>query len=269
MPPPEPAEPADGRRDAVERFIDLVRTGDPQLLEGVLLIARAADPGADVDAARAELDRLADGVHDLDGLLHRLYAEEGFAGDREHYEDPRNSSITEVLARRRGIPITLAVVCLEVGARAGVALEPVGMPGHFLVHPVGSVSYLDPFTGDLLDREGCERRFRVSTGAGPRIRFDDALLAPVDTIAVLVRMLTNLRVVHRAHGRLAQLRWVLEMRLALPGAGGEEVLELAEVLGRRAGFSEAARLLESWAEVLPDDAVRLQRVARTWRAHLN
>jgi regulator of sirC expression with transglutaminase-like and TPR domain len=266
-----PRYPSDDarRRAAVDRFTDLVRTGEPDLLEAALQIARAADPEADLDAARQELDRLAEGVRGVDGLVHRLYTEEGFAGDTERYDDPRNSSLTEVLARRRGIPITLAVVCLEVGSRAGVALEPIGMPGHFLVHPVGSEWHLDPFTGELLDRAGCEMRFRESTGAGPRVAFDDRLLAPVGVEAVLVRMLTNLRAVHRSRGRLAELRWVLEMRLALPGVNAAEVLELAEVLGRRAAFRDAARLLEEWAEVLSDDAPRLHRLARAWRAHLN
>lgn len=265
---PRPAEdPA--RRAAVERFTVLAAQERPDLLEGALLIARAADPGADLDAARAELDRLAAGVGDVEGLVRRLYVEEGFGGDREHYDDPRNSSLVEVLGRRRGIPITLAVICLEVGARAGVALEPIGMPGHFLVHPVGSARHLDPFTGELLDRAGCEARFRESTGAGPRIAFDDRLLAPIGVRPVLIRMLNNLRAVHRAHGRLAELRWVLEMRLALPGVSAAEVLELAEVLGRRAAFLDAARLLEAWAGRLPDDAARLHRLARTWRAHLN
>jgi regulator of sirC expression with transglutaminase-like and TPR domain len=254
---------------AVERFLALVGSGDPDLLEGALEIARAADPSADVDAARAELDRLAVGVTDLDGLVRRLYVEEGFHGDREAYYDPRNSSLTEVLARRAGIPITLAVLCLEVGRRAGVALEPVGMPGHFLVHPVGSDLHLDPFSGELLDRDQCARRFREATGLGREVVFDDALLAPIDASAVLVRMLTNLRGIHRSRGALAELGWVLRMRLGLPGVSAVEVAELAEVRGRRAAFREAATLLDEWAEVLPRDAEALRRHARRWRAHLN
>ncbi|GAA4932642.1 regulator of sirC expression with transglutaminase-like and TPR domain [Actinomycetospora succinea] len=254
---------------AVKRFLTLVGTGRPDLLEGVLEIARAADPDADVDGARAELDRLASGVGDYDDLVRRLYVEEGFHGDREDYYDPRNSSLTQVLARRAGIPITLAVVCIEVGRRAGLGLEPVGMPGHFLVHPTGALQHLDPFTGEMLDREQCIRRFRESTGLGPEVPFDDALLAPIGAEAVLVRMLTNLRGIHRSRGDLAELGWVLRMRLGLPGVSAVEVAELAEVRGRRAAFREAGELLEEWAEVLPDDAAALRRHARGWRAHLN
>lgn len=261
------------RETAVARFTELVGEPEPALDETALEIAVAAEPthGPEaIAAARGELDRLADGVVGFDGLRHRLYSERGFAGATEDYYDPRNSSLIQVLARRTGIPITLAVVCLEVGRRAGVALEPVGMPGHFLVRPVGTDVHLDPFTGDLLDRAACEARFRASTGTGPEVPFDPArMLAAIDHRAVLVRMLTNLRVIHRAHGRLIELRWLLTMRMALPGVRADEVLELAETSGRRAAFREAAALLEGWADDLPRDAARLRRHARSWRAHLN
>lgn len=269
------AEERRARRDAaVERFTHAVATPRRALEAGAFEIARAIDPRTDDESvvrARAELDRLADGVTDLAGLVARLYVEEGFGGAGERYYDPARSSLLEVLAVRRGIPITLAVVCLEVGRRAGVALEPVGMPGHFLVRPAGTTGpHVDPFTGELLDLAGCEARFRSSTGAGPDVAFDPArMLVAVDDRAVLVRMLTNLRLIHRAHGRLDELRWVLAMRLALPGVGPDEVAELAEVLGRRAAFREAAMLLEDWADELPESAATLQRRARAWRAHLN
>lgn len=265
----DPGTPPPGVTDALARLEALLASGDPPLDAAALQIARLADPDADLDAALGELDRLAVGITDLDGLVLRLYGEEGFAGDREDYYDPRNSSLVEVLGRRRGIPITLAVVVLEVGRRADLELEPVGMPGHFLVHPRGSAWYLDPFTGELLDLDECEALFRAATGAGPEVVFHPALLSPVSAQAVLVRMLTNLRVIHRSAGRVPQLRWVLEARLLLPGVGPDEVVELAATRGRRGHYLAAARLLDDWAERLPRNAVRLARQARAWRAHLN
>lgn len=263
----------DARSRAVARFVDLVASGEPPLDAAALEIAVAAQGGpAEPDprpAALAELDRLAAGIGDVDALLTRLYAEEGFAGNTEEYYDPANSSLLELLRRRRGIPISLAVLVVEVGRRAGIAMEPVGMPGHFLVHPVGSAWHIDPFTGELLDADECEARFRAATGAGPAVAFGPELLTPVTPALVLVRMLTNLRAIHRAAGRLRELGWVLEMRLALPGVTAAEVLELAEVRGRRAQFGEAGRLLDTWAGRLPGDAARLRRLARSWRAHLN
>jgi regulator of sirC expression with transglutaminase-like and TPR domain len=266
---PEPGSPPPGIADALGRLEELLATGDPPLDRAALQIARLADPDADVAAALAELDRLAEGVTDLDGLVVRLYTEEGFAGNREEYYDPRNSSLVEVLARRRGIPITLAVVVLEVGRRAGLALEPVGMPGHFLVHPRDSGWYLDPFTGDLLGLDECEALFRASTGAGRDVPFHPALLVPVPAQAVLVRMLTNLRIIHRAAGRVPELRWVLEARLLFAGVGADEIVELAATKGRRGDYLSAARTLDHWTERLPRDAARLARHARAWRAHLN
>lgn len=266
-------DPTSVRDAAVARFVTLVagdaRSGVP-LDTAALEIAAAADPGSDPrPEALTELDRLARGVDDLGDLVRRLYSDEGFTGDTENYGDPRNSSLAQVLRRRRGIPITLAVLAIEVGRRAGVALQPLGMPGHFLARPPGSARHLDPFTGDLVDTAECEALFRASTGAGPAIRFGPEFLPVVSTKDVLVRMLANLRAAHRRAGQLGELRWVLEMRLALPGVSAVEVLELAEVRGRHAEYRAAGALLDTWAERLPDEAARLRRQARSWRAHLN
>ena len=264
------------REAAVARFVALAFQAGPEgppLDEAALEIAAAAAPLPDPRAAAsAELDRLADGVEDLPGLVRRLYGEEGFAGDTVDYGDPRNSSLAQVLRRRRGIPVTLAVVAVAVGRRAGVLLHPVGMPGHFLVRPDGedpSGRHLDPFTGRMVDLAGVEALFRASTGAGPGVPFGPEYLPVLDVESVLVRMLANLRAGHRRTGRLDELRWVLEMRLALGGVEAAEVLELAEARGRRAEYGPAARLLEAWAQRLPSDAARLRRTARSWRAHLN
>ena len=260
--------PDDARAAAVDRFAGLVAGADPALDVAALEIAAAADPATDPrPAALAALDRLAVGVDGVDGLIRRLYVEEGFAGDGERYHDPRNSSLAQVLRRRRGIPITLAVVAVEVGRRAGLTIEPVGMPGHFLARPAGAEELLDPFTGRRVDVAGCAALFRAATGAAPDA-FSPALLATTDGHGVLTRILTNLRVVHRAAGSLPDLSWVLEMRLALPGVSAAEVAELAEVRGRRAEYRAAADLLDEWAERLPETEA-LRRRARTWRARLN
>ena len=264
-----------GRAAAVARFVSVVtgaRAPDEGLTlleDAVLEIAAAADPEPDPrPPALAEVDRLARGVDGLDALVRRLWSQEGFAGDTENYRDPRNSSLAQVLVRRRGIPLTLGVLAVAVGRRAGVGLEPVGMPGHVVLRRADG-GFLDPFTGRLLDAEGCEALFRAATGADRRVPFDPSWLAPIDTTTVLVRMLANLRASHLATGALRELRWVLEMRLALPGVGAGEVAELAEVMGRRAEYRRAGRLLDDWAELLPADAATLHRRARTWRARLN
>lgn len=264
MPPPDPQ----GSATAVARFGGLVAGGRPPLDRAALEIARLARPDADVGAALAELDRLAAGVTSVDDLVVRLYSEEGFRGNRDDYYDPRNSSLVEVLERRVGIPISLAVVVIEVGRRAGLTLEPVGLPGHFLVRPAGTVWHLDPFTGTLLDEADCRALFVAATGA-PGAGFRPELLEPIEVTSVLVRMLTNLRLIHRAAGRLPELQRVLEARLHLPGVSAEELVELAATFGHRGEYLHAARMLEAWGERRPRDAASLARHARAWRAHLN
>ncbi len=257
--------------DAVERFTELVGLPDPPLDRAALAIAAGADDELDPAPWLAELDRLAAGVTSLDGLVERLFGEERFTGNGRDYYDPRNSLLPHVLRRRLGIPITLAVVTIEVGRRAGVALEGVGMPGHFLVRPTGTQVLLDVFAGGVvLDMAECEARFRSASGAGAEVPFGPHLLTATPTSSILVRMLENLRGIYRTRRRPSDLEWVLGMRLALPGAGLAELLELAGVMGDQARWAEGARLLE---QHLPGAsaarAERLRTTAKSLRAHLN
>lgn len=256
--------------DAVERFTTLVAGGQPELDRAALAIAAGADPGLDEARWLGELDRLAEGIGSLDALLHRLFVEEGFAGNTRRYYDPRNSLLDQVLARKLGIPITLSVVCMEVGRRAGVPLEGVGMPGHFLLRPVGTDTYVNAFDGGAqLEAEDCESLFRAATGAGAQVAFGPHLLGTVSTVDVLARILQNLRVVYRRNARPSDVEWVLRMRLALPGAGAAEVLELGSAMGQQGRFLDGAALLESYAADFPPHAEALTYAARGLRAHLN
>lgn len=257
--------------DAVARFAELVGHPDPPLDRAALALAAGADPALHPDPWLARLDRLAAGITSLDGLVHRLFVEEGFAGNGRNYGDPRNSLLPHVLTRRLGIPISLAVVMLEVGRRADIALEGVGMPGHFLVRAVGTHTHLDVFAGGVaLSPAECEARFRAASGAGAGVPFGPHLLTATPTRAILARMLENLRGVFRARRRPADLEWVLRMRLALPGAGLADLLELAETLGAQARWLEGARLLEDRVPgAAPARAERLSTAARSLRAHLN
>jgi hypothetical protein len=262
--------------DAVARFTELVGAPDPPLDRAALALAAGAssrsEPGrghGDIERGIAELDRLAVGVTSLDALVHRLFVQEAFAGNGKDYYDPRNSLLPHVLRRRLGIPITLAVVTIEVGRRAGIALEGVGMPGHFLVRAVGTKTHLDVFAGGTpLTAAACEARFRAA--AGPGVPFGPHLLTATPTRAILVRMLENLRGVYRTRRSAADLEWVLRMRLALPGAGTRERLELAEALGDQARWLDGATLLERYADGAGSaQAEKLTNVARGLRAHLN
>jgi regulator of sirC expression with transglutaminase-like and TPR domain len=258
--------------NAVEHFTALLvgRGPGPELDVGALAIAAGADPELDAGVSLRELDRLAESIDSLETLIHRLFVEAGFAGNTTRYYDPRNSLLDHVLDRRIGIPITLSVVCIEVGRRAGVSLEGISMPGHFLVRPLASDHYLDAFHGGaLLNLADCEALFRASTRAGPNIGFGRHLLTTSPRRAIFARILENLRMIYRSLGRPADLEWVLRMRLALPGAGAQELIELGATLGRQGRFRDGATFLESQIPQWPQHAELLEQAARSLRAQLN
>lgn len=275
-PRPGPANPTERRcgiePDALSRFrlLAALPEADLDLAQGALLIGAAGDPGADPAACLAELDAWAEGISDLDGLRGRLFTELGFQGDPAHYYDPENSFLHRVISRRLGIPITLSVVAMEVGWRAGVRLEGIGMPGHFLVRVPHTGIYLDAFAGgEVLDEAGCEARFRQVTGAGEATPFGPHLLPRVSPHAMLARMLANLAVIYEARRSGTDLEWVARMQLALPGAAAPELLSLATALELQGRFLEGARELEARAGGAPGAAPELLAAANRLRARCN
>lgn len=251
--------------DPTDRFTELVaRPEGFPLDEACLLVAAHAHPGLDVDAALLRLDAMAAGFSgdDLNDLARHLCDDLGFAGDRTDYHDPRNSLLDDVLDRRKGIPISLAVVAIEVGRRRDVPVEGIGLPGHFLVRdPRLPGSYVDLFDGGrVLDRRGCREVF---SQLHPQARWSEGFLAPVGPVAVVTRVLNNLANAYRRSGDRASLVWALALRLALPGATARERRELALLLGAIGRFAEGADLLEAAGT----DADR--EAARRLRARLN
>lgn len=251
--------------DPRARFEALVgRSGAVPLDEACTLIAAQALPDRSVEAELRRLDHLAEGVAapTVEALRDHLFDTAGFEGDRATYGDAANSLLPLVLDRRRGVPITLAVVAMEVGRRCGVGLEGIGMPGHFLVRSRDEPQrYLDVFDGGRdLDRAGCRRIFEaLHEGAA----WDDSYLEPVTPQMVLVRILANLAGAHRRSGDRSGLCWALTLRMALPGASDRERRELAVVLGASGRFVEAADALEALGED------RDREAATRLRARLN
>ena len=256
------------------RFAALVQGPEEEIAldEAAFLLAAHASPGLDVAGQRKRLDEIAAAVPEptLDALVRHLFDTCGFAGDVEHYGDPRNSYLDAVLDRRRGIPITLSVVTMEVGRRVGLRLSGVGMPGHFLVrHDAEPRVFLDPFAGGVaLDAAGAEARFRRTAGEGAA--FDPAYLAPVGPRAILARMLANLKQTARATGDLATLDWVVRLRVAVPGVLPGELAELAQAQAAQGQFHRAAAALEDLAtRVDPAQAPAVLAAATRARARLN
>ena len=273
---------------ATDRFVALVARPDEEipLDEAALLIAAHARPELNVAAELGRLDELAAGCKEptLDGLTHHLFDELGFRGNREEYQDPENSYLDQVLRRRTGIPITLSVLTMEVGRRLGVALDGVGMPAHFLVrHRKDPGTFLDPFGGGRrLDAAGCRDIFTNLGGTGPgargrppdsggvsRLQWQDSFLEPVETRAILNRMLLNLQGVFLP-ADLRSATWVLELRLAIPGLALADRLGLARALGSMGQFGVAAAALDRAADELPpEEADTVRAESRGLRARHN
>jgi regulator of sirC expression with transglutaminase-like and TPR domain len=219
--------------------------------EAALLIAAHAYPSLDVDAQLHRLDALAERCGPtLDTLLRYLFVDLGFAGNRQDYFDPRNSFLNDVLDRRTGIPISLAVLAMAVGHRAGVPMVGIGMPGHFLLRDqVDHEIFVDPFThGEILDRAGCEHAFRLVHG--DEAPFDPSFLDPIGGAAIIARMLANLRATFASNGDRHSLIWVTRLRTCVPGVPTEERAELAALLAADGQFASASNELEALADSL-------------------
>ena len=191
-----------------QQFVDLAASADSDidLATAALLIAAAEYPDLDIAGQIAILDSLSAGAakrlgEDRDPLFtvntlsEYLFDEIGFSGNQEDYYDPRNSFLNEVLSRRVGIPITLSLVCIEVGKRLEIPLVGVGMPGHFLLrHRDEEDLFIDPYhRGVLLSEEECAQRLRQVAGAN--VAWDSRFLTPVSNRDYIARILRNLKAI--------------------------------------------------------------------------
>lgn len=254
--------------DSTERLGALLQRPEDEidLAEAALLVATDEYPALDVSAYLRRLDELADGVRrrlrpDADfettvvALNEFLFDEQGFTGNTEDYYDPRNSFLNEVLDRRRGIPVTLAILYIEIGRRLGLTLEGVTFPGHFLVKTAtadGEI-VLDPFSGgmpvseeDL--RERLQARFPehdAPNGALAR------LLAAADKKQILLRMLRNLKAIYLHRDQHDKALGVLNRMLFIEPELAEELRERGEVYMRLECFRAALADFRCYLDLNP------------------
>lgn len=185
------------------------------LTEAAVAIAQDEFPQLDTQSVLAELDTLADrlkrripadasSVHRLRFLNRYFFHELGFAGNLNDYYASGNSYVHEVLRTRHGIPISLAVIYLELAGQVGLVARGVAFPGHFLVKvrmPKGEV-VIDPFTGRSLSRDELDERLvPYKRRQGLQGEFDMPLglfLQPASPREILARMLRNLKEIHRS-----------------------------------------------------------------------
>lgn len=256
------------------------------LLEAAIAVAQDEYPNLDAHGVLLQVDALADRLRrriPVDAVplqklrfLNRYFFQElGFSGNVNDYYDPRNSYLHEVLAMRRGIPITLALLYVEFANQAGLTARGVSFPGHFLVKlrmPRGEV-IIDPFTGHSLSREDLEERltpYRRQRGLVGDFETPLGLfLQTAPPRDVLARLLRNLKEVHRSAQDWARLLAVQErLVILLPQAWEERRdrgLTLAEMGVDDSAALDLAVYLEHCGDA--DDAPTLrERLERLRRA---
>ncbi|KPC89140.1 hypothetical protein ADL35_01465 [Streptomyces sp. NRRL WC-3753] len=292
--PPSPERSAEVRR----RFAEEARSERPDLATLCLLVGAEADGTLDepaLDAAQVELDRLAGELPFRPGTprawaqaLRDLLGERyGFHGVAADYQRLESSLLHEVLLRRRGLPILLSVVWLEVARRAGAPVYGVALPGHFVVgfgtgHGTGSGDsadgdsadgrvLVDPFDGGRL-LSGKDAEVLVAGATGAELR--PSMLEPAAPLEVVSRVLNNVRA--WAAGRPEQSAvglWAIELALLLPAHAARLRYERARLLVQRGEFAVGAGELDAYAEVVGavDDGVAeaVRGEARAARAMLN
>jgi len=258
-------------------------TSDELDLEvGAALVARDAYPEIAIDALLGRLDALALPIAPRDlagmptdeaaGIITRyLFDDLGFRGNEDQYGDPRNSYLNDVLDRRLGIPISLALVLLAVTRRVGMVANGISFPGHFLVRierPRGGPLVVDPFHGgQRLTLDDLGRLLRRAVGPTAKLQLEH--LRPASNRAILVRVLQNLKAAHLARG---------DTRRALVAAARIVTLSPKEawavrdrgVLQAQLGAPLGARAdLERYLELAPDapDAQAIRQLLGRLLAH--
>ena len=247
--------------------------GEIDLARAALLVGAEEEPRrADVGRCLARLDEMGEeararavsgGGSRVEALNRYLFEELGFAGNEADYYDPRNSMLHQVLGRRKGIPITLSIVYAEVGRRAGLRVEGVGLPGHFIVRAFeggGEGVLVDPFNRRTTDREECQSRLDVIYDG--RLELNEEHLRAVGPRPILARVLGNLKAVYVQARLFRRALAAVERILLLAPAALEERRDRGMLLAQLERLPEAIAETQLYLNLSPDapdaDAVREQ-----------
>ncbi|WP_030594729.1 transglutaminase-like domain-containing protein [Streptomyces fulvoviolaceus] len=278
--PPPPERSAELRR----RFAEEARSERPDLSTLCLLVGAEADGTLDeagLDAAQIELDRLAGQLPFRPGgprswavsLCELLGDRCGFRGTPADYQRLESSLLHEVLRRRRGLPILLSVVWMEVARRAGAPVYGVALPGHFVVGfgPPEEQVLADPFDGGRV-LAGADAELLVAGATGAALQ--PSMLVPAEPLEVVLRILNNVRAWAAARPERSDVAlWAVELSLLLPSHPARLRYERAQLLVQRGDFLTGAAELEAYAEIVAalDEAAaaRMRQQAHAARAMLN
>jgi regulator of sirC expression with transglutaminase-like and TPR domain len=274
------------REQFVRSFTHAALSPDPDLAIAALMIARVEYPKLDAGPYLDQLDALGrearlrvsaapvlpseapprvdpDRYARVMALNAYLFDELRFVGNESHYEDPRNSFLNEVLDRRTGIPITLALLYMEVARRAGLYVEGINFPGHFLLRcparrglPYSEDLIIDAFHGGaLLSEDACRDLLLRHAGADAELEIDDAavfeahLLRHATKPQILARMLLNLKRVYVRMHSFPQARDITELLLAVDPSALNELRDRGLLAYHLKDFPAALRDLQKYLQL--------------------
>lgn len=278
--PPPPERSA----EVLRRFAEEARSERPDLSALCLLVGAAGDGALDedgLDAAQMELDRLAGELPYRPGgplawaraLCELLGERYGFGGSAADYQRLDSSLLHEVLRRRRGLPILLSVVWMEVARRAGAPVYGVALPGHFVVGfgPAGEQVLADPFDGGRV-LTGADAELLVAGATGAPLK--PSMLEPADPLDVVLRILNNVRAWAAVRPERSDVAlWAVELSLVLPSHPARLRYERAQLLVQRGDFVGGALELEAYADLVSvmdeSTAEQVRGQAQAARALLN
>lgn len=223
-----------------------------------------AYPDLDIDGYLESIQQLAERARENiplgaqprvqgEALAEFLFQQLGFKGDTTNYSDPKNSYLNEVLERRLGIPITLAVIYVAVAEKLGVPAQGVGLPGHFIVRitdPDGPV-YLDPFNGGVrLSVTDCAELVQKTTGY--QGNFKPEWLEPASPLDILSRMLGNLRNAYVQRQSWSKALAVVELLRITQPYKAEHLRDLGLILHQHGSLRQAIDMLEKYLLRMPE-----------------
>ena len=262
--------------DFIRRFTEVVKSPAPDLAPAAFMIARLEYSQLDMSHYLGKLDRMGEeatarvaALGDKAGPMRHvteisdyLFKVQGFAGNRTHYDDPRNSFLNDVIDRRTGIPITLALVYIEVSRRAGVRIDGVNFPGHFLLKAParpkasggsGTPVIVDPFHGGaILSEVECESLLHKYSGSDAA--FDQRLLARATKQEILVRMLVNLKRLYVGMRSFPQAHAITRLLLGIDPAATTELRDRGLLSYHLHDYAAALRDLEAYLRVVSRSA---------------
>ncbi len=253
--------------------------GEIDLAAAALLIAREEYPPLDVAGYLRQLNQMAGEARDrigaerhpltvAAGLSRYLFSELGFSGTEDEYFDPRSSYLNDVLDRRKGIPLSLSLVYMEVARRAGFDVQGVGLPGHFIVkhpHPTDEI-FVDPFNGGtVLSPEDCAAKVEQIYSGG--VTFQPFMLGAVTRRQILSRAIHNLKTIYLAGRHHDRALVMVELLLVLAPWDLDEIRDRGMLRYHLGDLAGAVADLETYLDYSREagDAETVKRNVRALR----